>query len=158
MRNCIRAAAFVACVVTPFAANASERYVERIVLPNGQAAIVAEGDDEAQASGSYTVRLYDSDHMRYRSGVIVARDGAIEDVALADLERNGREQIVVVLRQAPGVRSAQAFAVKDNRVEARSHVEDLPDDADAVAMLTKTSRSDKLFGRGKYRDPNSGAR
>ena len=157
MRNSLRVVAIV-CAVAPLAAGASERYVERIALPNGQAAVVAEGDDEAQGGGSYTVRLYDNDRMRYRSGVIVDRDGAIEDVALADLEHNGREQIVVVLRQTPGVRSAQAFSVRDNRVEARSHVENLPDDADPVAMLTKTSRSDKLFGRGKYRDPNSGAR
>jgi hypothetical protein len=137
---------------------ASERYVERISVPNKQVVVVSEGDDEAQASGSYTVRLYDAEHMAYRSGAIVVRDGAIEDVAVADLERNGSEQVVVVLRQGPGVRSAQAFSVAGNRVAVRSHIEDLPDDADPVALLTKTTRSDKLFGRGKYHDPNSGAR
>jgi Periplasmic lysozyme inhibitor of I-type lysozyme len=146
------------CAFGSVAALGSERYVERLALSNGRVVTVAEGDDEAQTSGSYAVRLYDADHMRYRSGVIMERNGEIEEVSLADLEQNGREQIVVVLRQGPGVRSAQAFAVKDNRVEVRSHVEDLLDDADAVRMLTKTSRSDKLFGRGKYRDPNSGAR
>lgn len=137
---------------------ASERYVERVNVPNGQVVVVSEGDDEAQANGSYTVRLYDADHMGYRGGVIVIRDGAIEKVALGDLARNGNEQVVVVLRQGPGVRSAQAFAIAGNRVEARSHIENLPDDADPVALLTKTTRSDKLFGHGKYHDPNSGAR
>ena len=137
---------------------ASERYVERIGVPNGQVVVVSEGDDEAQASGSYTVRLYDAEPMAYRSGVIVVRNGALESVALGDLQRNGTEQVVVVLRQGPGVRSAQALSISGNRVEVRSHIEDLPDDADPVALLTKTTRSDKLFGRGKYHDPNSGAR
>lgn len=147
------AAAAVASTVA-----ASERYVERVNVPNSQVVVVAEGDDEGQASGSYTVRLYDADHMAYRSGVLVARDGAIEDVAVADLERNGDEQVAVVLRQGPGVRSAQAFSIAGNRVQARSHIENLPDDADPVALLTKTTRSDKLFGHGKYHEPNSGAR
>jgi hypothetical protein len=66
--------------------------------------------------------------------------------------------VVVVLRQAPGVRSAQAFSISRNRVEVRSHVDNLPDDADPVVLLTKTTRSDKLFGHGKYHEPNSGAR
>jgi Periplasmic lysozyme inhibitor of I-type lysozyme len=148
----------VVLAALPSAVLGSERYVERVVLPNGQAAVVAEGDDETEANGSYTVRLYDQEHMHYRGGVLIARDGTIEDVALGDLDGNGREQVVVVLRQGPGVRAAQAFGVSGNRVEARSHVADLPDDADAVVALTKTSRSDKLFGRGKYHDPNAGSR
>ncbi len=146
------------CGCASLAAYSSERYVERLALPNGQWVVVAEGDDEAQVGGSYAVRLYDGDPMHYRSGVIVARDGAIEDVTLASLERKGREQIVVVLRSTNGLRAAQAFALKNNRVEVRSHVEDLPDDADPVAALTQTSALDKLFGRGKYHDPNAGAR
>jgi Periplasmic lysozyme inhibitor of I-type lysozyme len=158
MRIGFMTASLVVAAMAASTVAASERYVERVNVPHGQVVVVAEGDDEAQANGSYTVRLYDADHMGYRSGVIVARDGAIEDVALGDLERNGSEQVVVVLRQGPGVRSAQAFSLAGNRVEARSHIENVSDDADPLALLTKTTRSDKLFGRGKYHDPNAGAR
>jgi Periplasmic lysozyme inhibitor of I-type lysozyme len=155
------------CAAGSMAPAAADRFVERVGLPDGQSLVVAEGDDESTAGGSYTVRLYVADSARsgdaaprYASGIILARDGAIEDVALADLDGKGREQLVVVVRTAgaTGSRSAQAIAFKDKRVEARSHVENLPDDADPVAALTRTTRSDKLLRKGTYHDPNAGAR
>jgi hypothetical protein len=137
------------------------RFVQTVTLPSGQTAVVAEGDCEARSLGSYSVRLYrDGDATFYQAGVILEREGTIEAVRLADLDGDGRDDMVVVMRSvgSGGYVAAQAFSVANNRIEARSSVKDLPADADPVAALTKTTKSDKVKGRGKYHDPVGGAR
>ena len=72
------------------AAAPTDRYVQKLSLPDGRTAVIAEGDYEARSIGSYAVRLYTSDDTTFfSSGVILQRDGTIEDVRLADLEGKG---------------------------------------------------------------------
>ena len=157
------------CATSWAAADTTEtsvRYLKKIPLPNGQTAVVAEGDFEARSIGSYSVRLYAAsdaqpgDTTIYESGVLLARDGTIEDVRLADIDGDKRDEIIVVVRSAGsgGYLSAQALSFSNNRIEARTKVSDLPADSDPVAALDKTRRSDKVIGKGKYHDPNGGAR
>ncbi len=135
-------------------------------MPENQTAIVAEGDFEARSIGSYTVRLYAAsaaqpgDTTIFESGVLLPRDGTIEDVRLADIDGDKRDEIIVIVRSAGtgGYLSAQALSFANDRIEARTKVTDLPPDADPVAALDKTHRSDKVMGKGKYHDPNAGAR
>ncbi len=141
------------------------RYVKKIALPDNQTAIVAEGDFEARSIGSYTVRLYAAgavanDTTLYESGVLLTRDGTIEDVRLADIDGDKHDEIIVIVRSAGtgGYLSAQALSFANGRIEARTKVENLPADADPVAALDKTQRSDKVMGKGKYHHPSSGSR
>ncbi len=143
------------------ATTSSDRYVRKIGLPDGQTVVIAEGDYEARSTGTYTVRLYASrDTAFYASGVILPRDGTIEDVRLADLDGSGVRQLVVIIRSAGtgGYLSAQALSFTGKRIEVRSHVSGLPKDADAVAALTRTTHVDTVVGKGKFHDPNGGAR
>lgn len=149
------------------ASETSERYAKKIALPANQTVIVAEGDFEARSMGSYSVRLYapnaaqaGDDTTIYESGVLLERDGSIEDVRLADIDGDGQNELVVIIRSAGtgSFLSAQALSFRDNRIEARTKVTNLPADADPVAALDKTRRSDKVMGKGKYHDPNAGAR
>lgn len=156
-------ALFAAAESTP--TETSVRYVKKIALPENQTVIVAEGDFEARSTGSYSVRLYadgaqPGDATAYESGVLLQRDGMIEDVRLANIDGNKRDELIVIIRSAgPGGKlSAQALSFADNRIEVRTNVKNLPADADPVAALDKTHRSDKAIGKGKYHDPNSGAR
>jgi hypothetical protein len=143
------------------AAADGDRYVQKIALPDGQTAVVAEGDLEARSIGTYSVRLYgDADLAGFESGTIRPREGVIEDVRVADLDGKGDEQIVVIVRSVGtgGFLSAQAFSFDNGRVEARSKVVDLPKDADPIAAMTKTTKSDKTLGKGQYHGPTEGAR
>jgi len=143
------------------AAADAERFVRQLALPDGRTVVVAEGDFEARSIGSYSVRLYSGDDTTfYEAGVVMARDGVVEDIRLADLDGKGRQQLLVIMRSAGtgGYLSAQAFAFPNKEIEARSHVDGLPADGDPVAALTRTTRSDKVLGKGKFHDPNSGAR
>jgi hypothetical protein len=145
----------------PAALASGDRFVQKVALPDGQAVVIAEGDLEARSIGTYAVRLYSaSDTTFYQSGLIAKRDGSIDSVGLADLDGKGEQQLVVIVRSAGsgGYLSAQAFSFDDERIEARSHVENLAKDADPIAALTHTTKSDKVLGKGKYHDPNAGAR
>jgi Periplasmic lysozyme inhibitor of I-type lysozyme len=57
-----------------------------------------------------------------------------------------------------GYLSAQALSFANRRIEARTKVENLPADADPVAALDKTRRSDKVMKKGEYHHPSSGSR
>jgi len=149
------------CLAAGGAVADADRYVQKIALPDGQTAVVAEGDLEARSIGTYSVRLYrDADLARYESGIIAPRNGTIEAVRVADLNGKGDGQLVVVVRSVGtgGYLSAQAFAFDNGRIEARSKVTDLPKDADPIAAMTTTTKSDKTLGKGQYHGPTEGAR
>ena len=169
MKRALAGVLFLVMGAASFAASepseTSVRYVTKVALPGNQTAIVAEGDFEARSIGSYTVRLYASgaqtgDTTIYESGVLLQRDGTIEDVRLADIDGDKRDEIIVIVRSVGtgGYLSAQALSFSNNRIEARTKVANLPADADPIAALDKTHRSDKVMGKGKYHDPNAGAR
>jgi hypothetical protein len=170
MERVVMGALLTACAAGSLAASepseTSVRYVKTIALPENQAAIVAEGDFEARSIGSYTVRLYAASGARpgdttiYESGVLLPRNGTIEDVRLADIDGDKRDEIIVIVRTAGtgGYLSAQALSFANGRIEARTKISDLPADADPVAALDKTHHSDKLMGKGQYHNPAAGSR
>lgn len=130
-----------------FAGNAPDRFVEKVRLSSDLTAVVAEGDFEAHSTGSLSVRLYSAKSALpgdnttfFVAGVIQERDGHIEKVVLADVDGDGRPEIVVIVRcvGTGSFLSAQAFAVNDKSVRLRASVADLQRDADVLAAL-KTS-------------------
>ncbi len=170
IRSCMCALIAVLAVDCAAAAEPSEtsvRYVKKIAVSAKQTIIVAEGDFEARSMGSYSVRLYapnaaqaGDDTTLYESGVLLERDGMIEDIRLADIDGDKQDELIVIIRSAGtgGYLSAQALSFENDRIEARTKVTNLPADADPIAALDKTHRSDKVMGKGKYHDPNAGAR
>jgi phage protein D len=134
------------------------RFVAKLVLANGQTAVVAEGDLEARSIGTYTVRLYgpvsgstaEGDTTSFVAGLFEKRDGTIESVALADIDRDGRDEIVVVMRSVGtgSYLTAHAIAVREKRLEMRATVVGLAKDADPIAAL--------LAATAKEADPNRG--
>jgi hypothetical protein len=91
--------------------------------------VVAEGDFEPRSIGSYSVRLYSGENPQrptddFLAGVIHERDGSIEKVVLADVDGNGRDEIVVIVRNAGtgSYLSAHAFAIEKKRLVLRASV------------------------------------
>jgi hypothetical protein len=129
-------------------AQVPQRFVGRLTLPSGQTALVAEGDDEARSTGSFSVRLYDAaaagdETTFFRAGLVRPRDGTVERVLLADIDADGRAEIVVILRSAGsgGYLSAQAFTFDARRLGFRTMVEGLAPAADVIAALRKAARN-----------------
>jgi hypothetical protein len=167
IRSLVWIAAFAGGSTATVSPDTNARYMQKISLPSNQTAVVAEGDLEARSIGSYSVRLYASDAAQaaddttfYQSGILLERDGSIEDVRLADIDGDGRDEIVVIIRSvgSGGYLSAQSLSFANNCIEARTKVTNLPKDADPIAALETSYRNNRVIGKGVFHDPNGGAR
>ena len=125
-------------------AEPTGHFVQKLALPTGQTAVVAEGDFEARSIGSYSVRIYstqsaqpDDDTTFFSAGVIRARDGTVEKVFVADLDNGEAPSLVVAIRSAGsgGYLSADAFTIEKNTVVLRASVAGLAANADTVVAL-----------------------
>ena len=141
---------FLLCASLAGAAEPTRRFVQRLALPTGQTAVVAEGDFEARSIGSYSVRVYsiqsaqpNDDTTFFSSGVIRARDGTVDKVFLADLGDDGAPSLVVAIRSAGsgGYLSADAFTIGKHTIVLRASVFGLTANADPVVAL-KSSLQD----------------
>jgi hypothetical protein len=125
---------------------ADDRFVQQINLPSGQVVIVAEGDLEPRSVGTYTVRLYSGKSPRspvddFIAGALRERDGVVEKVLLADVDSDGRVEVIVIVRNvgSGSYLSGDAFAFDQKRLTLRASVKNLPKDADVVSALKKMS-------------------
>ncbi|WP_230970616.1 PliI family lysozyme inhibitor of I-type lysozyme [Nitrogeniibacter aestuarii] len=133
--------AVLLCAQTALADEA-ERFVGQVALPNGQTVVVAEGDLEARARGSYSVRLYEAAKASdtgalFVSGIVMPRMGTVERVMVSDPDSDGEPEVVVMTRSVGtgGKRSARVFDVLDGRIDPLITVDDLPADADVLDAL-----------------------
>ena len=144
---------FVAIFVSNvlYAGVDQDRLIQKVKLPSGQLAVVAEGDYEPRSLGSYSVRLYSGENAQFPlddfvAGIIKKRDnGAIEQVKLADIDGDGHIEIVVIIRCVGTGQylSADAFAVEKKRLMLRASVADLAPNADPIAALKKAQLNSK---------------
>jgi ecotin len=133
-------------------AESNGHFVQKLALPTGQTAVIAEGDFEARSIGSYSVRIYatqssqpDDDTTFFSAGVIRARDGTVEKVFLAELGNDGPPSLVVAIRSAGsgGYLSADAFTIGKDTVVLRASVAGLPANADPVVALKSSLQGPK---------------
>ena len=133
-------------------AEPTEHFVQKLALPTGQTAVIAEGDFEARSIGSYSVRIYstqsarpDDDTTFFSSGVIRPRDGTVENVFLAELGNDDPPSLVVAIRSAGsgGYLSADAFTIGKNTVVLRASVSGLAANADPIVALKSSLRGPK---------------
>ena len=134
------------------AAEPTRRFVQKLALPTGQTAVVAEGEFEARSIGSYSVRVYSTqsaqpndDTTFFSAGVIRARDGTVDRIFLADLGNDGASSLVVAIRSAGsgGYLSADAFTIGKNTVVLRASVSGLAGNADPVVALKSSLQGPK---------------
>jgi hypothetical protein len=120
------------------------RFVRKLVLPDQQVAVIAEGDWEARSIGSYSIRLYSTrtsaapdDTTFYTTAITRPRDGMVEQVLLAPLGQDETLAIIVVIRSAGsgGYLSADAFSFTESIVALRGSVSGLSANADPVLEL-----------------------
>jgi hypothetical protein len=120
------------------------RFLQKIELPSKQTAVVAEGEFEARSIGSFSVRLYEAaqpgdETTFFTAGLVCARDGYLERVMLADVDRDGRPEIVVISRSAGTGHyiSAYAFSYSDGELYRTVCAEGFLPEDDPVEVLTK---------------------
>ena len=134
------------------AAGQADRFVQKLKLSGDQTAVVAEGDLEARSIGSYSVRVYSSENAQpgddttfFLAGVVRERDGAVESIALADVNGDKRDELVVTIRSVGtgSYLSAHAYTVGKAKITLAAAVADLPAGTDPVAALRKAAKKHK---------------
>lgn len=141
------ATALMLLLMVSLHAAAQDRFLSKFTLPTGETVVVAEGDLEARSIGSFSVRLYEAaagadETTFFTSGLIHARDGAVEKVTLADIDGDQRQEIVIIARSVGtgSYLSAHAFTVAEGKLVFVAAVEGLAANADSVAALRESSR------------------
>jgi len=128
------------------------RFVQKLKLSATQTAVVAEGDLEARSGGSYSVRVYATEDTQpgddttfFTAGVVQERDGFIEKIALADVNGDGRAELVVIMRSAGSgsYLSAQAFSCSKTTLTVAAAVADLAPKSDPIVELKKAAKTRK---------------
>ena len=138
------------------AAQQDHRFVRKFQFPAGREfAVVAEGVIEPRSIGSYSVRIYSGLSSKFPfddfvAGIVMPRDGAVEDVKFHDLDGDGRPEVVVIVRSvgSGGYLSADAFRYRTRSLEFAVSVSDLDKRADPIQALR-----DKLKVPAENRTP-----
>jgi len=139
---------------TVLSAEDSRRFVKKAAFPGApKVAVAAEGDFEPRSNGSYSLRVYAGTNPNFPydnfvAGTVRPRDGTIEDVRFADLNRDGSPDIIVVIRSAGtgSYLSADAFQLQGTVLTLLESISGLARDADPIrALETKlASRAGEL--------------
>ncbi len=121
------------------------RYIEKTRIPGArEVVVVAEGEFEPRSIGSYSLRVYSGvpDRFptdRFLAGIIRPRDGVLESVKFADLDGDGRADIIVAIRSvgSGGYLSADAFRFEGASLRLLATVSGLGKRANPVDALRK---------------------
>ena len=147
--------AVLATLAAPAAAVQGEpvraHEVEAAIPGTAWIAVASEGEGEPRSVGSYALRVYSPSaegraRDRFVAGALRPRDGAVESIRFADLDRDGTPELVVVLRSAGsgGYLSADAYRLRSGVPRFAASVEGLPADDEPMNAL-----SAKLRPRGR---------
>ena len=150
LRTALLAAALAAAASTAAAAD-----LNRIVLNGSDAilgvnAVADEGEGEPRSIGSYALRLYKAGDPSFpfdafAAGAVRPRDGTLEALKFADIDRDGRPEVIVVSRSAGsgGYLSVDAFRFQKDALVLAASKSGLPADADPVAALSSGRKGRK---------------
>lgn len=140
--------ALLAAALLASAAPAVAADLNRIVLNGSDEGLAVnvvadEGEGEPRSTGSYALRLYKSGDPSFPfdafvAGAVRARDGTLEALKFADLNRDGKNEIIVVVRSAGtgGYLSADAFRLQKDALVLVASKSGLAANADPVAELS----------------------
>lgn len=142
LRTALLAAALAAAASTAAAAD-----LNRIVLNGSDEGLAVnvvadEGEGEPRSVGSYALRLYKAGDPSFPfdtflAGALRPRDGTLEALKFADIDRDGKNEIIVVVRSAgtSGYLSADAFRLQKGALVLAASKSGLAAGADPVAEL-----------------------
>ena len=129
-----------------FAADGEETLTNLLALPTNQTVITEEGAFEPDASGSYSIRLYDTepgnpDTIIYRSGIIRPRTGMLEKVQVTDINGDEEMEIIVLLRSMDetNAQMADIYSFANNKLELLNTVENLAADVDPLEQIRQSN-------------------
>lgn len=138
-------------VNSALADTADQSRSKTIRLSTGEHVVITEGGYEPRSIGSYSLRVYSASNPRFpyddfKAGVIRPRNGSLERLLVSDINLDGAEDIIVVIRSVGtgGYLSADAFQYKNTQLVPLISVEWLDKHADPVQALQDAARAARL--------------
>ena len=117
-------------------------FSEGVQLLKNSYVVVEESASEPRSIGSYSIRLYDLKSPdfptdNFVSGIVRARDGTVQSIEKADINKDGEEDLVVLIRSAGsgGYLQVEAFQCIDGEIEVIASVLDLDPKAKYLEKL-----------------------
>jgi len=124
------------------AAGSSAQFDQQHLLPGGQIVMVAEGAKEPRSVGSYSVRLYSGVNPAFPmddflTGIILPRDGFVEDILIEDLDADGYPEIIITQRSAGSgsYLAADAVQYKNGLLSPLISLNGLPPQTNLISAL-----------------------
>lgn len=124
-------------------ANAADKdRIKTATMPQGMTVIVAEGDLEPRGAGSYSLRLYAKNdpaypYDRYSAGLVRPRNGTVEEIKFADVNQDGKADIIVITRYtgSGAYITVDAYSVGKKSVQFLTSIAGMDAKKDAVKAL-----------------------
>lgn len=139
-----------------------KKSAHQLNLTSGQVVVVAEGQGEPRSIGSYAIRLYAGRNEEFSlddflGGLVRFRSGTVEEVRQVDLDDDGHQEIIVIVRSvgSGSYLSVDAFKVSRRTISLFETRADLPTGADPVEQLRKRMERDSASGN-RHPKPSCG--
>ena len=138
-----------------YGAGLGQKASHEATLSSGALVVIYEGLGEPQSIGSYSLRVYSASSPKYPydnfiAGIILPRKGVIERVETYDLDKDGGDEIIVVVRNVGTGNYISVTAIKYEGTSLRvlSGLDGLSKDVDPVKYLN--SAFSKASGGGPH--------
>jgi hypothetical protein len=128
-----------------FAADNGSRVIKSGIYPATKGmVVVAEGDYEPRGIGSYTLRVYAKNDPAYPydeflTGTIRPRNGTVESLTFADIDRDGTAEIIVTTRYVGSGNyvTVDAFRLRKKNLQLVTSIAGMDASKDAIQALKK---------------------
>lgn len=133
----------LALSATATAADNNGRVVKSALHPQSKGmVVVAEGDFEPRSIGSYTLRIYAKNDPAYPydefiTGAVRSRNGTIESLKFADLDRDGTQEIIVTTRYVGSGNyvTVDAYRLRKKNLQLLTSIAGMDASKDAIQAL-----------------------
>jgi hypothetical protein len=133
------------CLLIPICVHAEGVFQQSLPISSELLVLVSENPLEPRSVGSYTVSTYavenpEQPYDRFIAGLVLPRDGFVENIKIVDLNSDGDKELVVVIRSVGtgGYLSADAFDISRDGLIFLNKVTGLAANANPISALTKT--------------------
>ena len=143
-KNALLLAALIVSA-SSYSADNGSRVIKTGLFPATKGMIVvAEGDYEPRGIGSYTLRVYARNDPAYPydeflTGTIRPRNGTVENLTFADIDRDGTPEIIVTTRYVGSGNyvTVDAFRLRKKNLQLVTSIAGMDANKDAIQALKK---------------------
>jgi hypothetical protein len=125
-----------------YGAGLGQKDSHEVTLSSGELVVIHEGLGEPRSIGSYSLRVYSVSSQKYPydnfiAGIILPREGVVDLVEKYDLDKDGGDEIIVIVRSVGTGNYISVTAIKyeGHSLKVLSGLDGLTKDVDPIKSL-----------------------